>query len=337
MGVQHTDNRILKKINRQCTIEDAKTGIKMLKDSGFKIICHYMPNLPGSSPDMDRDMLTNVMEDPDLDCDDLKIYPMVTTTSERDTDEVYSVLEKWYRDGKYIPYSEEELREVLIDFKCHPNLVSYRISRLFRDIPKHNTISGCENPHMRELLQKEMHSRGLKCVCIRCREIRNNEFDESENKINVHERECSEGREFFIELVNGEYILGFVRLRLPSGDSTLKYSAMPEHAFIRELHVYSHVNSTHNSNFDKSESHQHRGYGSILMKKAEEICLENSYYRVAVIAGVGVRGYYKKKHYYKLENNYMVKTLERDKPTLGVIGNAYRIGSAFYTLVSKLL
>ncbi len=113
---------------------------------------------------------------------------------------------------------------------------------------------------------------------------------------------------------------------------------MPEHAFIRELHVYSHVNSTHNSNFDKSESHQHRGYGSILMKKAEEICLENSYYRVAVIAGVGVRGYYEKKHGYKLENNYMVKTLEKDKlQTLGAIGNAYRIGSAVYSLVSKFL
>ena len=113
---------------------------------------------------------------------------------------------------------------------------------------------------------------------------------------------------------------------------------MPEHAFIRELHVYSHVNSTHNSNFDKSESHQHRGYGSILMKKAEEICLENSYYRIAVIAGVGVRGYYRNKHGYKLENNYMVKTLEKDKlQTLEAIGNAYRIGSAFYTLVSKFL
>lgn len=339
LGVQHTDNRILKKINRQCTIEDAKDGIKMLKDSGFKIICHYMPNLPGSSPDMDREMLTDVMEDPDLDCDDLKIYPtMVTTTSDRDTDEVYSVLEKWYRDGKYVPYPEEELREVLINFKCHPNLLSYRISRLFRDIPKHNTISGCESPHMREILQKEMHSRGLKCVCIRCREIKNNEFDESENEVRVIERECSEGREFFIELVNGEYILGFVRLRLPLGDSTMKYSAMPEHAFIRELHVYSQVNSTHDSKFDKTESHQHRGYGSILMKKAEEICLENSYYRVAVIAGVGVRGYYEKKHNYKLENNYMVKTLEKDKlQTLGAFGNAYRIGSAFYTLVSKFL
>ena len=123
---------------------------------------------------------------------------------------------------------------------------------------------------------------------------KNPQVDESENEVRVIERECSEGREFFIELVNGEYILGFVRLRLPLGDSTIKYSAMPEHAFIRELHVYSQVNSTHDSTFDKTESHQHRGYGSILMKKAEEICLENSYYRVAVIAGVGVRGYYEK-------------------------------------------
>ena len=311
IGVQHTDNSILTKINRQCSIEQAKAGIKMLKNSGFKIVCHYMPNLPFSSPQKDTEMLETVMDDPDLDCDDLKIYPtMVTTTSTRDTDEVLTVIEKWYKEGKYVPYSEEELKEVLIHFKTHPNLYTKRISRLFRDIPKHNTISGCENPHMREIIKKEMQKRELTCVCIRCREIRNRFVDSSKNYVNIEKRNCSEGTEVFIEYINGDYILGFVRLRLPYKNFN-SFTAMPGYAFIRELHVYSNVYPTNISNLPERLTKQHRGYGSLLLKEAEKYALKEGYKKIAVISGVGVRNYYRKKHGYTLKNHYMVKTLKK--------------------------
>jgi ELP3 family radical SAM enzyme/protein acetyltransferase len=338
LGVQHTDNRILKKINRKCTIEDVKAGIKLLKDSGFKIICHYMPNLPDSTPEMDRDMLSQALEDPDLDCDDLKIYPtMVTTTSERDRDEVFSVLEKWYIDGKYVPYSQEELHEVLVEFMSNPMLRSKRVSRLFRDIPRHNTIAGCEKPHMRELIMQDLNSRGLKCECIRTREVRNAEINPDENEVVVHHRVCSEGDEYFIELINGDLILGFVRLRLPRGDFTQKYSSMPEYAFIRELHVYSHVNSTI-SEIENADSRQHRGYGTMLLQRAEAICYQKGYYAIAIIAGVGVRDYYAEKHGYKLEKNYMVKHTRQKSAgeQVDVILNTAALCEMLYYMITSL-
>ena len=49
IGIQHTDNRLLKKVNRGHTIEDSIHAIKLLKDSGFKIIAHLMPDLPGAA------------------------------------------------------------------------------------------------------------------------------------------------------------------------------------------------------------------------------------------------------------------------------------------------
>ena len=52
-------------------------------------------------------MLREALEDPDLDCDDLKIYPNGHYNHERDRDKVYSVLEKWYIDGKYVPYPKK--------------------------------------------------------------------------------------------------------------------------------------------------------------------------------------------------------------------------------------
>ena len=45
------------------------------------------------------------------------------------------------------------------------------------------------------------------------------------------------------------------------------------------------------------------------MKEAERIAKENEIKKIAVISGVGVRGYYKKLGY-KLEGTYMVKRIK---------------------------
>ena len=52
---------------------------------------------------------------------------------------------------------------------------------------------------------------------------------------------------------------------------------------------------------------QHAGLGKMLMKEAEKIARQNGFKKIAVIAGVGVRGYYRKLGY-KLESSYMVKS-----------------------------
>jgi hypothetical protein len=47
----------------------------------------------------------------------------------------------------------------------------------------------------------------------------------------------------------------------------------------------------------------------MLIKKAEEIAMNNKYDKIGVISGVGVRKYYEKLGY-KLNNNYMVKEFD---------------------------
>ncbi len=51
----------------------------MLKDAGFKICAHIMPNLLGSTPEMDRKSLQEVFDNPLFRPDELKIYPMMVT------------------------------------------------------------------------------------------------------------------------------------------------------------------------------------------------------------------------------------------------------------------
>jgi ELP3 family radical SAM enzyme/protein acetyltransferase len=319
IGIQHTNNRILKKINRQCTIEQCMEGIQLLKDNGFKVLIHLMPNLPGSSPKLDKEMFHEILNNPMLSFDEVKIYPtVVPTTSDKDSNKVDTVIEKWFLDGKYVPYSNEELIEMLIEVKSKfPK--DKRISRLFRDIPQPNTISGGEMPHMRDVIKKEMHKRNLYCRCIRCREIKDNSFNLSDIKLEIMEFEASKGKEYFISFVvpnpeiKGEtLILGFCRLRLPYNGKK---------AFIRELHVYSqmlshqlnHNDNDNNNNIDKNTKtivgSQHRGLGKKLVNHAETIVKESNFDTLLIISGVGVRDYYRKLGYELNKDFYMEKKL----------------------------
>jgi len=100
-------------------------------------------------------------------------------------------------------------------------------------------------------------------------------------------------------------LIGFCRLRIDSNPGGGFIKELSDCSLIREVHVYGHslgVGSTGNSS-------QHRGYGQLLVKTAEEIAIANNYKKVAVIAGVGTREYYKNKCGYHLEGTYMIKNL----------------------------
>lgn len=54
---------------------------------------------------------------------------------------------------------------------------------------------------------------------------------------------------------------------------------------------------------------QHMGFGRRLMLAAEDIAHQNGYRKIAVIAGIGTREYYRKKLGYQLDGTYMVKEM----------------------------
>jgi elongator complex protein 3 len=75
---------------------------------------------------------------------------------------------------------------------------------------------------------------------------------------------------------------------------------------VRELHVYGTVVPIHSRNPMKF---QHQGYGTMLMEEAERIAREeHGSEKLAVIAGVGTRHYYRKLGY-EIDGPYMSKTL----------------------------
>lgn len=69
LGLQHTSDAVLRKINRGCCLADAIHAIALLKDAAFKVDVHLMPNLPGSSAVLDKEMFRQMLEDPALQAD----------------------------------------------------------------------------------------------------------------------------------------------------------------------------------------------------------------------------------------------------------------------------
>ena len=140
---------------------------------------------------------------------------------------------------------------------------------------------------------------------IRSREIglQKGEID-LDVKLKIIEYDASEGKEYFLEMVNKDDILfGLLRLRLTKNQFLKE---LKDAAIVRELHVYGQALRLGE---DAGKS-QHRGMGKELMAKAEKIARENGFEKIAVISGVGVREYYRKMGY-SLVGAYMVKELNK--------------------------
>jgi ELP3 family radical SAM enzyme/protein acetyltransferase len=304
IGVQHINDKILRYVNRQCTDKQNIKAIKFLKDNGFKVDIHLMLDLPKSSPEEDKRMLSTILDKQEYQADQWKIYPTEVTD--------FTVIKKWYDEGKYQPYAEEDGGNKLMDVIIHAKLSMkpwIRINRIIRDIPPESIEGGINCPDMREQIRVKMDKLGITCNCIRCREIKLEKISEDEIIEVIRYYEGSDGDEYFIsyETIDNKKLIGFIRLRLNrSFDNT-----MPElhnMAFIRELHVLGY----HTKVGLTSSGVQHKGYGTKLIEKAEQIALENGYKGISVISGVGVREYYHKKGYH-LENHNMVKHFYENK------------------------
>jgi elongator complex protein 3 len=312
IGIQHTDNKILALNKRGETTTNHAHALQLLKDAGFKIAAHLMPNLAGSTPEKDIQMIHDFFQNPAYKTDQIKLYPCVVTP--------YSELEKWWQEGKYKSYSDETLMHVLLEIKkAVPEYV--RIERLYRDIPGESILAGSQKTNMRQLLHDQMKKDNIKCHCIRCREIKDGEYSPESTKLRVLEYDSSGGKEFFISFNDEEKdkLCSLLRLRFPSQHFTGKPHFIPElegAALIREVHVYGQqvkIGNSNLKNFDPKSSEytrssQHTGLGQKMLEAGEEIAKKAGFKKIAVISGVGVRNYYRK-FGYELEGTYMTKSL----------------------------
>ncbi|HLG25327.1 MAG TPA: tRNA uridine(34) 5-carboxymethylaminomethyl modification radical SAM/GNAT enzyme Elp3, partial [Candidatus Gracilibacteria bacterium] len=301
IGVQSLNDRVLEINRRGHGIAETKKAIQLIRDAGYKINCHMMPNLYGSGLETDYQDFVELFSNPAYRPDWLKIYPCMVVP--------WSQLEKIHADGKHVPYSDEELIQLMMRVK--PLVPEYvRIARLIRDIPATSILGGSKVSNLRQVIHQRMKSAGLECRCIRCRQVTEEKVYINDVELKVQEFDASEGREFFITFndVERDKLCSLLRLRFSS------HSLKGERHFIKELEGAALVREVHTYgeqvrvSGEHEGTSQHIGLGKQMMLKAEEISRTKGYKKIAVISGIGVREYYRKIGY-ELEGTYMVKYL----------------------------
>ncbi|MEA3298308.1 MAG: tRNA uridine(34) 5-carboxymethylaminomethyl modification radical SAM/GNAT enzyme Elp3, partial [Chloroflexota bacterium] len=290
LGVQTLDDDIHRLTKRGHGVAEVVSATRMLRDNGFKVYYHWMPGLPSATPEHDLQMSQQLFNDERFCPDGLKLYPTLVVEG--------SELENWYREGKYHPYDEEVMLNLLIGIKSLvPKYV--RIPRLMRDIPRKFIIAGSRDLGLRGTVRKRMSEQGFHCRCIRCREYGHRLRD----GWNIHQPSLTRldyetygGREIFLSYEDvDETLFGLLRLRLRDGL-----------AFVRELHVFGPELALGEK---QERAAQHKGLGESLLHEAERIAQEEFGARVMnILSGVGVRDYYRALGY-SLNNVYMAKWL----------------------------
>ncbi len=296
LGVQILDDEIYRLVRRGHQVEDVVQATARLRQRGFKVHYHWMPGLPGSTPEHDLELSRKLFDDERFRPDGLKLYPtMVVEGTE---------LERWYQQNRYQPYDVNTMVNLMVDIKSIvPKYV--RISRVLRDIPAKFITAGCKGS-LRGVIKQQMKQRDIECQCIRCREYGHRARDGweiGEPQMVRMDYDASGGKEVFLSFEDeAQTLFGLLRMRIPSPPEAIGNSAV-----IRELHVYGPEVPLSEQ---KDEAAQHKGLGKALLREAERIAGEEfKVPKMVILSGVGARDYYRTEFGYSLEGDYMVRDL----------------------------
>jgi elongator complex protein 3 len=206
-----------------------------------------------------------------------------------------------WKKNRYKPLSNDKAIKLISEIKSFiPEWV--RIQRIQRDIPAQLIEAGVDKSNLRQFVETELIKKGIKCRCIRCREIgqqsKKNKIliDESSIELDLKDYSASGGDEIFISIIikENDLLIGYLRLR--DIVYSHRYELMRKPCMIiRELKVLGRELPLGERN---KEGWQHRGFGKELLREAERICNEEyDKNHIFVLSGIGVKEYYRKNGY----------------------------------------
>ena len=284
IGFQSLNDDVLKANRRGHRVAATRRAVTLLRKAGFKIHAHWMPNLYGSSPELDIADYRKMFSDPDFRPDELKVYPCSLIES--------AELMQYFQRGDWQPYTYDELLHVLTNnFKDTPEYC--RLTRVIRDIPSTDIVEGNQKTNFRQIVSQTLQKRGEESRDIRAREIRHSRVKADELHRDDLWYTSGVSDEVFIQYITDERkIAAFLRLSLPTPGEEALHAELADAAIIREIHVYGQSLGIGDSERGVA---QHSGLGKALIEQAEAIAQQRGYARLAVISAIGTRGYYRKR------------------------------------------
>jgi elongator complex protein 3 len=75
LGVQTLNDDVYRLVRRGHSVADVVGATALLREHGFKVYYHWMPGLPGSTPELDLELSRVLFDDERFKPDGLKLYP----------------------------------------------------------------------------------------------------------------------------------------------------------------------------------------------------------------------------------------------------------------------
>ncbi|GAB4546033.1 MAG: hypothetical protein OHK0023_05220 [Anaerolineae bacterium] len=298
IGFQSLNDEILRLNKRGHTVAATRRAVKLLRQAGFKIHAHWMPNLYGADAASDNEDYQRLWSEPDFRPDELKIYPCSLIES--------AELMAHYQRGAWRPYTHDELVNLLAD--CLTMTPEYvRLTRIIRDIPGTDIVDGNKLTNLRQIVEAELAKQGKSVRDIRAREVKGQPIAPESLRLDELRYTSSIGEEIFLQFITeSRQIAGFLRLALPDRSLAPLCDELTDAAIIREVHVYGQALGIGEN---LSGAAQHSGLGGRLIARAVEIATAAGYQRLAVISAVGTRNYYRR-HGFRDGQLYQMRPLE---------------------------
>lgn len=301
LGLQALDDEVLRRTHRGHTLADSARSMQLSRDAGFKVCVHMMPGLPRGGPGWDTDAAADIDDMRRLFAEEawrpdmLKVYPTLVVQ------EGETPLKALWQAGRYTPFDTATATRVAGESKGFvPQWC--RIQRIDRDIPTTHVEAGVKNSNLRQLAQEWRARQGLPpCKCIRCREVGSREaagakVDPDRVVLVRRHYAASGGDEAFLAFEDpvADALVAFLRVRRVS--AAAHRPELAGAAVVRELKVYG--TTTAIGDDPEAGAWQHRGLGARLLAEAERIAfIEWGVGKVAVLAGPGVKAYYRRRGY----------------------------------------
>jgi elongator complex protein 3 len=261
-------------------VQKTAEAFELLRQFGFKIQVHWMPNLLGATLKTDYEDYIKLCTHKNFIPDEIKIYPCSLIENTK--------LMSHYKDKSWVPYTYDELKKLIEKYLLVTPRYC-RISRVIRDISSEDIFAGNRKSNLRQDVEKNITAKKLNIVEIRFREMKNEIIEYKNLSYKETEYRTGVSKEVFMEMVDDkDRLAGFLRLSLPTCKE--KIDELKGSAIIREIHVYGQ--SLPIGTILKGKA-QHSGIGRFLINNAKKISKTKSYNKLSVISSVGTKEYYR--------------------------------------------
>lgn len=148
MWIQSMFDDVLDANKRWHSIEQVRESMHRLRSYAFKISCHFMPGLYGSTIEKDIETFRLAYHDIYIRPDEIKFYP----TSVIPNTELFDL----YVSGEYQPLKLEDSKYIIKETLTKYIPAYTRIKRLIRDIPSEEVAAGSDVTNLRQLVENEL-------------------------------------------------------------------------------------------------------------------------------------------------------------------------------------